>query len=57
MKEALHYMDFRQGDLIQKELARVVFLVHDTSSRYDLAICEVYEYIPYCLGVLSRTLY
>ena len=40
MKKALHYMDFRQGELIKIELARVVFLVRDPSS-HDLAICEV----------------
>ena len=39
---ASYYMDFKQGELIQKtKLARVVFLVWDTSSQYDLAIHEV----------------
>ena len=37
MKKALHYMEFRQGELIQ--LARVVFFVPNTSTSNDLAIC------------------
>ena len=41
-KKALHYMGFCHGHLINKnKLARVVFLVRDTSSWYEQAVCEV----------------
>ena len=34
--------------------ARVVFLVHDTSSQCDALPVKFYEYIPYGLGVMAR---
>ena len=54
MSQTLHRFSAR-GVNSKPELARVVFLVYDTSSQYDLAICEVsWPYIPYGLGVMSR---
>ena len=35
--------------------ARVVFLVHDTSSQCDACTCKFHEYIPYGLGVMAQT--
>ena len=38
----VYYMELSQGEIIQKtKNARVVFLVHDTSSYCDVCTCEV----------------
>ena len=39
--KTLHYMDLGKGVNSKTDLARVIFLIPDTSSWYDLAICEV----------------
>ena len=39
MSVALHYMDLGKGAISKTELARVVYLVPGTTSRFDLAIC------------------
>ena len=40
--DTVNYMELSQGEIIQKtKNARVVFLVHDTSSEYDACTCIV----------------
>ena len=42
MARTVNYMELSQAEIIQKpKNARVVFLVHDTSSQCDVCTCEV----------------
>ena len=42
MARTVNYMELSQVEIIQKpKNARVVFLVHDTSSQCDVCTCEV----------------
>ena len=44
-----------RADNSKTKQARVVFLVHDTSSQCHACTCKFHKYIPYGLGVMAST--
>ena len=52
MSQTLHECEERKVNSKTK-LAKVVLLVHDTSSRFNLSV-KFHEYVSYVLGDMSR---
>ena len=52
---ALQYMDFRQGELIQNPNKPDFSFLFPTCLDMTKPSAKIHDYVPYSLGVISRT--